>query len=98
MITLKFRSKLWMYQAPGGWHFVTLPKTRAKEIKRLLPGTRRGFGSLRVRATIGKTSWRTSIFPDSKSDSYLLPVKADVRTKERIEDGDAVTVVLDVMI
>lgn len=52
---------------------------------------------MRVKATIGKTTWNTSIFPDSESDSFVLPVKAEVRTKEDIGGGDAVTLTLDVM-
>ena len=51
---------------------------------------RAGFGSVRVQATIGQTTWATSIFPDTKSSSYLLPVKAAVRREAGIEEGDAV--------
>jgi hypothetical protein len=51
-----------------------------------------------VKATIGKTSWRTSIFPDSKSGSYVLPVKAGVRKKEKLEEGDTVALTLEVML
>jgi hypothetical protein len=51
----------------------------------------RGFGSIRVRAQIGKTGWSTSIFP-VKDGTYLLPVKATVRQKEGIEIGDSVSV------
>ena len=57
---------------------------------------RRGWGSIRVTTTIGHTIWKTSIFPDSKAGAYLLPVKADVRKKEKIKDGDAVTVKLKI--
>lgn len=95
MLTLTCRSKLWLYPGPGGWHFITLPVKYAKTIKALLHGVR-GWGSLRVNATIGKTSWRTSIFPDKKSGSYLLPVKADVRRKEHIKDGDSVLLRLEI--
>ena len=54
----------------------------------------RPFGSLPVRAAIGRTSWSTSLFADTRTASYLLPVKADVRRREGIGDGDAVTVEL----
>jgi hypothetical protein len=59
---------------------------------------RRGWGSLRVRATIGKTTWKTSIFPDEKSKSYVLPVKAEVRKKENIKDGEPVVLTLEIMV
>ncbi len=58
---------------------------------------RRGFGSVRVEATIGKTSWKTSIFPDSRSGTYLLPLKASVRRAEDLVDGDEITFALSVV-
>ncbi len=48
-----------------------------------------------MEAKIGKTNWRTSIFPDSKSGTYLLPVKATVRRVEGIDDGDTVSVLVE---
>ncbi len=95
-LTLKFRSMLWRYHGPGAWHFITLPARHAKAIKLSSQATRRGWGSLRVVATIGQTIWKTSIFPDRKSNSYVLPVKADIRNKEDIEDGDMVMLTLEV--
>jgi hypothetical protein len=43
---------------------------------------------------IGKTSFQTSLFP--KEDRYLVPVKASVRNAEKLEEGDIVTIQLDV--
>ena len=98
MLTLRCRSKLWLYPGPGGWHFITLPERHAATIRSSLHSRPQGFGSVRVRATIGKTSWKTSIFPDGKSGSYVLPVKAEVRRKESLEDGDLAGLTLDVML
>jgi hypothetical protein len=78
------RARLWIYPGAAAWHFLTLPKAQAKEIRGFF-GHTRGWGSLPVEATIGGTTWRTSIFPDSKSNSYLLPVKAAVRKAEGLE-------------
>lgn len=75
-----FAAKLWIY--PGGtaaWHFLTVPKKESLLIKKTFANRARGWGSLPVLATIGNTTWNTSIFPDSKSGTYLLPVKAAVR-------------------
>lgn len=86
----KFKAKLWVY--PGdkaAWRFITVPKDASAEIKKKIK-LKNGFGSIRVKANIGKTSWDTSIFPDSKSGTYLLPVKASVRRAEGLEDGDVV--------
>lgn len=50
-----------------------------------------GFGSIRVKVKIGKTSWNTSLFP-SKEGSYLLAIKASVRAKEGIGENDVVKI------
>ena len=71
----------------AAWYFVTLPVQDGQHI-RFAKGKGAGFGSVRVLATIGKTSWKTCIFPDKTSGSYLLPIKAEVRKAEHIcEDG-----------
>lgn len=92
---VRFKAKLWIYSGQGAWHFVTLPRTAAKTLREDAP-MRRGFGSVKVSARIGKTVWKTSVFPDSKSKSFLLPVKADVRKKESLREGTAVSVELEV--
>lgn len=79
----------------GAWFFVDINKTLSKKIKaeKRMPKAR-GFGSIRVRVTIGKTTWPTSIFP-TKEGIYVLPIKASVRKKEGIADGDTVTVMFE---
>jgi Domain of unknown function (DUF1905) len=86
-----FTSKLWMYTGKGAWHFLTLPKNVADEIRFFNPSTK-GFTPLKVTATIGDTTWKTAIFPDSKSGSFALVVKVDVRKAQKIKAGDSVTV------
>jgi len=75
----------------AGWHFVTLPKKQSELIKSRFGALKRGWGSLPVLVTIGKTSWKTAVFPDRKAGDYLLPLKADVRKKEKISSGDTIT-------
>lgn len=86
--TFSFQAKVWIYPGKAGWHFVTLPVETSKEIDYFFSQHKKGWGSLPVTVTVGKTSWKTSIFPDKKSDSYVLPLKADVRKKERIKESD----------
>ena len=91
----RFQAELWEWEAKGGWFFVTLPDELADDIRaRTDDGLRRGFGSVRVEATIGGSTWRTSIFPESGGDSFVLPVKKPVRTAEGIGPGDTVAVSL----
>lgn len=95
MITVT--APLWLWSGEGGsWHFVTIPAEQAVEIRleSAATGIRRGFGSVRVVASIKEVRWRTSVFPQ-KSGSYLLPVKAAVRRDAGIAAGDNVTVNVD---
>jgi len=85
-------AQLWRHPGDAGWHFVTLPPDLADEIRARSAGSTRPFGSVPVRVTIGRTTWSTSLFADTKTDSYLLPVKAQVRRREGIGPGDAVLV------
>ena len=74
----------------ANWHFVPVTKSVGREIKEKYGKLAKGFGSLPVTVTIGKTTWQTSIFPDRYSGSYLLPLKATVRKQEGIEVGEKV--------
>lgn len=88
---LTFEAELWQYDGDGGWHFVTLPADVAAEVREQVP-PRRGFGSVRVTAMVGESRWQTSLFPESRSGSYVLPVKAPVRRANDLLPGDLVTV------
>ena len=57
-----------------------------------------GFGSVRVEATIGATTWQTSIFPDTRRRTYVLPVKKAVRAAEGLADGSSADVTLVVLV
>jgi Domain of unknown function (DUF1905) len=95
-----FTAPLWRWSAkrqtadPGSWSFVTLPLDVAEEIRDSLVTPPRGFGSVRVAVEVGSSQWRTSVFPDTESGSYVLPVKQAVRRAAGIEEGDPVTVTL----
>jgi Domain of unknown function (DUF1905) len=87
----KFKADVWKYKLDGAaaWHFMTLPKEISAEIRFLGVEKKSPWGSLRVIATIGKTRWKTSLFPDAKSACYFLPIKADVRKAENLKDGSS---------
>ncbi|HEX3712424.1 MAG TPA: DUF1905 domain-containing protein [Trebonia sp.] len=93
-----FDAELWVWDArrTDTWVFVSLPASESEEIRDLAGGLRRGFGSLRVRATIGSSTWSTSIFPSSEA-GFVLPVKRPVRAAEDLEVGDKATVTLELV-
>ncbi len=96
---MEFEAELWVWEArrDDGWTFVSLPAEASEEIRDLTGGRRRGFGSVRVRASIGGTTWKTSIFPDSGRGVYVLPVKRDVRKAESLAAGAVATVTVELV-
>jgi hypothetical protein len=95
--TYRFRATIWKYSGNAAWHFVTLPNKQATMVRSLFKDFARPFGSIPVEVTIGNTTWRTSIFADSKSDSYVLPLKADVRRREKLAEGNVVDVSMHIL-
>jgi hypothetical protein len=91
-----FTASLWLWDARRSdtWTFVTLPAEVSEELALLAQaaGPPRGFGSIKVEVRIGGTTWRTSVFPDASSGSFVLPVKRSVRQANGVEAGDHVTV------
>lgn len=85
-------AKLWLYPGESAnWHFLTIPKNIGEKIKEKYRPLTKGFGSLPVEVTIGKTTWKTSIFPDRRTGTYFLPIKAKVRKQEDLYVDDEVT-------
>ncbi len=91
--TFTLKAKIWLWQGKAAWHFITIPAGLSADIKGFDEMPRRGFGSVPVKVTIGSTTWKTSIFPQKKG-TYILPLKADVRKKEGVAEGDAVQIVI----
>lgn len=85
-----FVAPLWRYQGDAAWFFVSLPIDLSDDVEAMTVESRRGFGSVRVEATVGGSTWRTSLFPDSKRGTYLLPLKKAVRAAEGLDEGDDV--------
>lgn len=83
-IKYQFTAQPWQYQGLGGWWFVTLPQEISAEIRAHLKEFEEGWGRLKATAQINKSHWETAIWFDTKVQSYLLPLKAEVRKKEAI--------------
>lgn len=98
-MVVDFDAELWTWDARRAdiWIFVSLPVEASDEIRERAEGLRRGFGSLRVRVTLGASTWTTSIFPDSARGTYVLPIKRAVRTAEALDAGDLATVTVELI-
>lgn len=91
----KFRSEVWRWPGIGGWHFVNLPKKLSKEIK--IKGKQYGAGFVKVDARLGKSTWKTALFPHKESEGYLLSIKNSIRKKENVWERDKVIIVFSLV-
>ena len=94
MVTFRFEAVLWEWSSSTSWVFLSLPTDVTDEIRERSTQPRRGFGSIPVAVSIGNTSWTTSVFPHSESDTLILPVKKAVRVAQGLSVGDSATVKL----
>ncbi|PHS29174.1 MAG: hypothetical protein COA85_01405 [Robiginitomaculum sp.] len=94
----EFSAALWLYPGKAAWHFVTVPKAISEEIKFFTSANKTAWGSVRVSVCIGQSQWNTSLFPDKRSGCYFLPIKAEIRKKEKISPHDEVSIRLDVLV
>jgi hypothetical protein len=96
--TYVFRAELWEWEGKAAWHFFSLPEDVTDEIDERHADDAGGFGSVKVEVTIGSSTWQTSIFPDTKRGTFILPVKKAVRSAEDLADGTTAEVHLRVLI
>ena len=93
-IKYTFSAKIWRYSEPGGWYFVSLPVHFSNEIRENLKWQEEGWGRLKVSAKIGSSVWKSAIWFDTKINTYLLPLKTEIRKNENLEKGKTVDVVI----
>jgi Domain of unknown function (DUF1905) len=93
-IKYEFSAEVWQHRAPGGWYFVNMPAAYSAEIRENLQWQEEGWGRLKAIAKIGQTEWQTAIWFDTKLNTYLLPLKAEVRKKEGIVAGASFNIII----
>ena len=99
----KFKSKVIVWKEgydkndSGLWRFARVPENISVKIKEMQKGRlRRGWGAIYVRAKTGKSKWLTSIFPDRHSETYILPLKKQIRYQENLYDGIDINVSIEI--
>jgi hypothetical protein len=93
-MNIEFNGKIIFWRGPAPWFFVTVPAKQSRDLKAISSLVTYGWGVIPVTVRIGKTVWKTSLFP--KDGRYLVPIKASVRKAEKLDKGDKVTVRLEV--
>lgn len=84
-IQYSFSSEVWKVNGKGGWFFISLPAALSQEIRENFKSEEEGWGRMKVNARIGQTEWQTAIWFDSKANTYLLPLKSEIRKRELIK-------------
>ena len=84
-IKYEYQASMWKHHSPGGWYFVSLPKKISKEIRAHLKWQEEGWGRMKAVAQIEDLRWETAIWFDTKMDTYILPIKAEVRNKGNLK-------------
>ena len=93
-IRYQFSAKLWRHNFEGGWYFITVPKNYSTEIRDNLQWQEEGWGRMKASAVTEELTWNTSIWFDTKTDSYILPIKSEIRKKLSLQENDLVKVTL----
>jgi hypothetical protein len=93
----KIKSKLFKWSGEAAWYFIKIDEKTTEDIKNNFGMMARGWGSLPVNVKLGSSEWKTSIFPDRKTN-YLLPIKSKVRKAEKINDGDLVSLTMEIIV
>jgi hypothetical protein len=93
-VSVKFTEKIFYWKGPAPFYFVKIPAKQSRDIKAVSKLVTYGWGVIPVSVQIGETEWETSLFP--KDDRYLVPIKDKVRKAEKLEEGDKLTVKLEV--
>lgn len=91
---IEFSGEIWYWRGPSPYYFVTVPAEECRELKEIAGRVTYGWGMLPATVRIGATEWKTSLFP--KAGGYVVPLKDRVRKAEQLEEGDTVTMHLEV--
>lgn len=94
--TYNFDAAIHQNQGHTKWHYVLLPKDIAKEIRQKLSTAQaKKSSTIAVEVSIELTRWHTKLFDEKKAETYLLPLKADPKSKFKV--GDTIQISLTVL-
>jgi hypothetical protein len=89
---IKFTGSIIHWRGPAPYLFVAVPEKESADIKSVSKLVTYGWGVIPVHVRIGKTEWKTSLFP--KDGLYLVPIKMVVQKAEKLKEGDTVIIQL----
>ncbi len=91
-IQYEFAAVIWKHSSTGSWYFVSLPEHLSQEIRENLKWQEEGWGRMKACASLFELKWDTAIWFDKKRNTYLLPLKAEIRNQANLRDGDEIDI------
>ncbi|MBI3151869.1 MAG: DUF1905 domain-containing protein [Chloroflexi bacterium] len=93
-MVIEFTGKIFYWRGPAPYLFVTVPEGPSRDIKSISGLVTYGWGVIPVLVRIGKTEWKTSLFP--KDGLYLVPIRMSAQKAENLKEGDNVKIQLEI--
>ncbi len=93
-MVIEFTGKIFYWRGPAPYLFVTVPEGPSRDIKSISRLVTYGWGVIPVLVRIGKTEWKTSLFP--KDGLYLVPIRMSAQKAENLKEGDNVKIQLEI--
>ena len=82
----KVINKVEIFPQKGGWHFIRVPNIITEKLAH-----KADRGVISINATIGKTSWETSLLPMGDG-THFIALNAKVRKSENLELGSKIEI------
>lgn len=77
------------WRGPAPFMFLPIPLEISAQIKTIAAELTYGWGVIPCTATIGNSTYSTSLFP--KDGLYLLPIKVAIQRAEQVNFGNEIT-------
>ena len=90
LVQFRFETSVIYWRGPAPFFFAPIPAQHIERLRRVSKAVTYGWGMVPVEAKVGDVAFTTSLFP--KDETYLLPLKAQVRRKTEITAGDLIDV------
>ena len=92
-MVIEFKGKIFQWRGPAPYLFVAVPEKESANIKSVSKLLTYGWGVIPVMVKVGKTEWKTSLFP--KDGRYLVPIKMLAQNAEKLKEGDKIKLRLE---
>jgi Domain of unknown function (DUF1905) len=77
-MNFEFTGKIWFWRGPAPWYFVSIPAKQSDNLNVISGLVTYGWGMIPVRVRIGKTEWRTSLYPKDGVSIFADHLDAEV--------------------